>query len=64
MAQVLIARHVGAEVRLGLPVTPGIATSIPLGHCGWVGFEEPPANTWRRVGALLMIGGVAVAAFF
>lgn len=64
MAQVLIARQVRAEVLLGLPVTAGVVMSIPLKHFGGVGFEELPANAWRRVGAPPDDRGVAVAAFF
>ena len=64
ITQLLIARQVGAGVFLGLLVTAGVVTSIPLDHFGWVGFEEHPASLWRIVGGFLMVAGVALVALF
>jgi bacterial/archaeal transporter family-2 protein len=64
IAQLLIARQVGAGAFLGLLVTAGVVTSILLDHFGLAGFEEHPASLWRLLGGLLMIAGVALVALF
>ena len=60
LAQFFIARQIGAAAFLGMFVTAGVVTSILLDHFGWVGFEQHRAGLGRIVGALLMIGGVAL----
>lgn len=62
VAQLLVARQIGAAPFLGMLVTAGVVASILLDHFGWVGFERHPATLWRIVGGLLMIGGVALVA--
>ncbi len=64
IAQLLIARHVGAGAFVGLLVTAGVVTSILLDHFGLVGFEVHPASLWRILGGLLMVAGVALVALF
>jgi bacterial/archaeal transporter family-2 protein len=64
IAQLLIARQVGAGAFLGLLVTAGVVTSILLDHFGLAGFEEHPASLRRLLGGLLMIAGVALVALF
>ena len=64
LAQLVIARQIGAAPFIGLLVTAGVVTSIVLDNFGWVGFERHPASVWRIVGGLLMIGGVALVAVF
>ena len=64
LAQLFVARQIGAAPFLGLLVTAGVATSLTLDHFGWVGFEPHPANVWRLLGGALMIGGVALVALF
>lgn len=60
LAQFFIARQIGAAAFLGLFVTAGVVTSVLLDHFGWVGFDQHPASLGRIVGAILMIGGVAL----
>lgn len=60
LAQFFIARQIGAATFLGMFVTAGVVTSIMLDHFGWVGFDQHRAGLGRIVGALLMIGGVAL----
>jgi transporter family-2 protein len=60
LAQFFIARQIGAATFLGMFVTAGVVTSILLDHFGWVGFDQHRAGLGRIVGALLMIGGVAL----
>ncbi|WP_019907011.1 DMT family transporter [Methylobacterium sp. 77] len=62
LAQLLVAREIGAAPFLGMLVTAGVVTSILLDHFGWIGFERHPATIWRIFGGLLMIGGVALVA--
>ena len=62
VAQLMVARQIGAATFLGMLVTAGVVASIMLDHFGWVGFERHPATLWRIVGGLLMIGGVALVA--
>lgn len=64
IAQLLIARQIGAGAFLGLLVTAGVVTSILLDHFGWVGFDVHPATVWRILGGVLMIAGVALVALF
>jgi len=62
LVQFFAARQVGAAPFLGLLVTAGVLTSIVLDHFGWIGFEQHPAGTWRILGGLLMVAGVALVA--
>lgn len=64
LAQFFIARQIGAGTFLGLLVTAGVITSIMLDHFGWVGFDQHRASLWRIVGAIMMIGGVALVGLF
>lgn len=64
VAQLMVARRIGAAPFLGMLVTAGVVTSILLDHFGWIGFERHPATLWRVVGGLLMIAGVALVATF
>ena len=64
LTQFFIARQIGAATFLGMFVTAGVVTSILLDHFGWVGFDQHRAGLWRVVGAILMIGGVALVGLF
>ncbi|MCJ2006170.1 DMT family transporter [Methylobacterium sp. E-041] len=64
IAQLLVARQIGAGAFLGLLVTAGVVASVLLDHFGWVGFAVHPATPWRILGGVLMIGGVALVALF
>ena len=48
----------------GLLVTAGVLTSLALDHFGWIGLPAHPMNAWRALGAVLMVGGVALVAAF
>jgi bacterial/archaeal transporter family-2 protein len=60
LAMVLFAEKLGAAVFTGLTVTAGLTTSVVLDHFGLVGFQQHSAGVWRIVGAMLMVGGVAL----
>lgn len=60
LAMVLFAEKLGAAVFTGLTVTAGLTTSVFLDHFGLVGFQQHSAGVWRIVGAMLMVGGVAL----
>lgn len=64
MAQLFIAKKIGAATFLGLIVTAGVITSTLLDHFGLVGFKVHPASLWRVLGGALMIGGVGLVARF
>lgn len=64
LAQLFAAPTIGAASFLGIIVTVGVLTSIVLDHFGLVGFAVHPASVWRILGAVLMIGGVALVALF
>ena len=64
LAQLFAAPAIGAASFLGIIVTVGVVASIVLDHFGWVGFAVHPASLWRILGAVLMIGGVALVALF
>ncbi|CAA2099216.1 DMT family transporter [Methylobacterium sp. Leaf93] len=64
VAQLMVARQIGAAPFLGMLVTAGVITSILLDHFGWIGFERHPATLWRIGGGVLMIAGVALVATF
>jgi transporter family-2 protein len=64
LAQLYASPAIGAASFLGIIVTVGVTASIVLDHYGWVGFPVHPASLWRILGAVLMIGGVALVALF
>jgi transporter family-2 protein len=64
LAMVFLAERLGSAVFTGLTVTAAIITSVVLDHYGVVGFEEHPAGSWRIVGCLLMVGGIALISIF
>lgn len=64
LAQLIVARRIGAAPFLGLIVTAGIVTSILLDHFGLVGFVTHTASLGRMAGGGLMILGVVLVAAF
>ncbi len=60
LAQLYLARRIGASPYLGLTVTAGVVTSIALDQFGWMGFDRNPAHVGRLVGGLLMVVGVVL----
>lgn len=64
LAQLYASPSIGAASFLGIIVTVGVAASIVLDNCGWVGFAVHPASLWRILGAVLMAVGVGMVALF
>lgn len=64
LAQLYASPAIGAASFLGIIVTVGVVCSIALDNYGLVGFPVHPASLWRILGAVLMIGGVALVALF
>jgi len=38
--------------------------SLAIDHFGWLRMDHHPLNTWRAIGGLLLVGGVALIARF
>ncbi len=53
-------RDLGAGAWLGLTITGQLLASILLDHFGLIGFTPHPLNGPRLLGALMLIGGVAL----
>lgn len=64
LATVYATPRLGAGLFVGLIVTASTVTSLAVDHFGWMGFDVHHAGIGRIVGALLMIGGVALIATF
>ena len=64
LSTLLVAQEVGAAVFMGLTVTAAILTSLALDHFGLLGFEEHPLGWGRGIGAVLMLAGLALLAWF
>ncbi len=64
LASIFFAEKLGASIFIGLTVTAAIATSVAMDHYGIVGFKQHTASWPRIVGALVMIGGLALVCAF
>jgi len=62
LAQLFIAKELGAGAFLAVTVTAGTLTSIAMDHYGWIGFDRQAAHWDRLAGAALMVGGVLLIA--
>jgi len=62
LAQLFLARELGAGAFLALTVTAGTVTSIAMDHYGWVGFDRQTAHWDRLLGGALMVAGVILIA--
>ena len=60
----LYAGRLGGAAFNGLVVTATIITSIVLDHFGLLGFSAHPANLWRVLGGVLMVGGISLVCLF
>jgi len=58
LAQLLVARKIGAAPYLSITVTAGVVVSIALDHFGLLGFTRNPAQLARLIGGAMMIVGV------
>jgi transporter family-2 protein len=63
-SQLFVAREIGAGPFMGITVTAAVTVSLALDHFGLMGFEVHAAGLWRIVGAILMIAGVGLIAWF
>jgi transporter family-2 protein len=57
-----LVQKVGAGPFVGLTVTAALVMSLLLDHYGWFRLPVHAINQWRILGALLMVGGVALIA--
>jgi bacterial/archaeal transporter family-2 protein len=62
LAQLFVAREIGAAPYLAITVTAGIIVSIAMDHFGWLGFERVAAQWTRLAGGGLMVAGVVLVA--
>lgn len=61
-AGLTLVNKVGAGAFVGLTVTAALVMSLLLDHYGWFRLPVHAINQWRILGALLMVGGVALIA--
>jgi transporter family-2 protein len=64
IAGLLFVNKVGAGPFAGLTITANILMSLIIDHFGWFGMNVHPLNGWRAVGAVLMVGGIALIGRF
>jgi transporter family-2 protein len=64
IAGLLFVNKVGAGAFAGLTITANILMSLAIDRFGWFGMDVHPLNSWRILGAALMVGGVALIAKF
>jgi transporter family-2 protein len=62
LAQLFLAKEMGAGAFLAITVTAGTITSIAMDHYGLVGFDRQAAQWDRLLGGALMVGGVILIA--
>ncbi len=58
VTSIIVAPKLGAASLISLVVATQLFTSLFLDHYGMVGFAQHSINTWRLVGAFLLIAGV------
>ena len=64
IAGLLFVNKVGAGAFAGLTITANILMSLIIDQYGLFGMEQHSLGLWRIVGGVLMVGGVALIAFF
>lgn len=60
----LFVRDVGAGPFNGLLITANLLTSLAIDHFGWLYMPKHRAGAARIAGAVLMVAGIALIAFF
>ena len=60
----LFVDRIGAGAFGGLTITANILMSLAVDHFGWFGIEQHAINTWRVLGGVLMMAGIALIAVF
>jgi bacterial/archaeal transporter family-2 protein len=64
IAGLLFVDRVGAGAFAGLIITANILMSLAIDHFGWINLPPHPMNIWRALGAVLMVGGMALISRF
>ena len=54
------APRLGAGVFVSLTIAGQMLVSLALDHYGVIGFAARPVNSWRLLGAIMIIGGVVL----
>ncbi len=54
------APHLGAATLISIVVAAQLLTSLLLDHFGVIGFARHSINTWRVLGAILLVTGVTL----
>ena len=60
----LFVDKVVAGAFAGLTITANILMSLAIDHFGWFNLPLHSMNIWRALGALLMVGGMALISCF
>lgn len=60
VAGLLFVNTVGAGAFAGLTITANILMSLAIDKYGWFGMDVHPLNGARILGAVLMVGGIAL----
>ena len=60
----IFVNKVGAGAFAGLTITANILMSLAIDQFGMFGMEQHALNIWRVLGAVLMVGGIALIAIF
>jgi len=61
-AGLTLVNKVGAGPFVGIAVTAALVTSLLLDHYGWFNMPAHAVNSWRVLGAALIIGGAFLIA--
>jgi len=64
VAGLMFVNKVGAGAFAGLTITANIIMSLLIDNWGLFGMEVHALNLWRIIGAVLMVGGIALVAMF
>jgi transporter family-2 protein len=64
VAGLLFVDRVGAGIFAGLTITANILMSLIIDKYGWFGMEVHPLSGGRILGAVLMVGGIALISRF
>lgn len=64
VAGLLFVGKVGAGAFAGLTIAANILMSLAIDAFGWFGMDAHALNGWRVLGAVLMVGGMALIATF
>jgi transporter family-2 protein len=64
VAGLLFVDKVGAGAFAGLTITANILMSLLIDHFHWFNLPPHPMNIWRVLGAVLMVGGMALISRF